>query len=45
MSPGHLPVHTYSLLALNTVFFFFYGGSPPQRPYGLLGTGEEWGRE
>ena len=26
-------------------FFFFHGALRPHKPYGLLGTGEEWDRE
>ena len=25
--------------------FFFHGALRPQKPYGLLGTGEEWDKE
>ena len=35
---AHLPVHSGGRS-------FFRGALRPQKPYGLLGTGEEWDRE
>ena len=39
---AHFPVHT---APGGYVFFFFRGAWRPQKPYGLLGTGKEWGKE
>ena len=44
---GHLHFHTApDLWAVDSFFLsFFHGAIRPQKPYGLLGTGEEWDRE
>ena len=42
----HLPVHTVQFISSeHCVLLLLWWFLPPQKPYGLLGTSEEWDRE